>query len=259
MAHMTTRLEGHRRLIRALGYWGWLTFQASKRSPLIASLLGYRAWAKGLSGPVFYRPRESDRDVFSTIFIEREYSCLDAEDIRGLILDCGANVGYSSAYLLERFPASHVVAVEPDAENFRMLQKNLARFAGRVVCVNGGVWSKKADLVVSHGAYRDGRAWAVQVREAREDETASISAFAIADLLEIAGDDRIALLKMDIERSEIEVFRNGDMSWLDRCERIVIELHDDECERAFHEAIRGHGFRVSRCGELTVCLRSFHG
>jgi hypothetical protein len=38
----------------------------------------------------------SDLHVFRQIFVEREYGCLDdLADVR-LIIDCGANAGYSS-------------------------------------------------------------------------------------------------------------------------------------------------------------------
>ena len=70
-----------------------------------------------------YRRRTSDLYTFQQIFIEREYACLDdLEHIRSII-DCGAYVGFSSAYFLTRFPSSHVVAIEPDPKNFSVLRK----------------------------------------------------------------------------------------------------------------------------------------
>jgi hypothetical protein len=54
----------------------------------------HRLWA---------RTRSSDLHVFSQIFVEREYECLNLFD-GDLILDLGANVGYSSAYFLSRYP-----------------------------------------------------------------------------------------------------------------------------------------------------------
>src|SRR5262245_9783341 len=72
--------------------------------------------------PLFVRRGSSDLSVFDQIFIQREYACLD--DLTGvrLIIDCGANVGYSSAYLLSRHPNSRIIAVESDPENFAMLR-----------------------------------------------------------------------------------------------------------------------------------------
>jgi FkbM family methyltransferase len=256
MRHLKSRIAYHRDQLQRLGWKGWLTWQARSRSKLAEKALGYRAWTRLLSAPIAYRAGESDLDVFRQIFIEREYSCLDGEEIDGLIIDCGANVGYSSAYLLERFPRAHLLAVEPDQGNFEMLLKNVARFGDRATCVHGGVWSNRCGLVFDENPYRDGRAWAIRVREARQGETAAIEAFSIPDLMAMTQNDRVSLLKMDVERAEIQIFGSRQTEWVAACERIVIELHDEECERVFHEAIAGQGFLQSRSGELTVCLRS---
>ena len=45
---------------------------------------------------LFVRRGSSDLDVFDQIFIQNEYGCLDdLTDVR-FVIDCGANVGYSS-------------------------------------------------------------------------------------------------------------------------------------------------------------------
>jgi len=49
-----------------------------------------------------------------------------------LIIDAGANVGYSSVYFLSNFPNCRVIAIEPDGDNFASLQKNLAPMASEL-------------------------------------------------------------------------------------------------------------------------------
>src|SRR4051794_1732111 len=73
--------------------------------------------AKYANFPLYCRPNTTDHAVFRQIFVDREYRCLDEVKDAQLIIDCGANVGYSSAFFLSRFPKSHLVAVEPDPEN----------------------------------------------------------------------------------------------------------------------------------------------
>lgn len=86
-------------------------------------------------------------------------------------------------------------------------------------------------------------------------EQPDVKAVSVGQLLADSGLDRISILKMDIERSEIQVFKDSYVEWLDKCDVIVIELHDQVCEEVFHCAI-GHGtFDISRSGELTVCIR----
>jgi FkbM family methyltransferase len=193
------------------------------------------------------------------IFVDLEYSCFDSLEGGGLVIDCGANVGYSSAYFLTRFPRCEVVAIEPDPENYAMLVRNLAPYGARAKTIRGGVWSHQTSLKLVAQAYRDGSEWTRQVVECPPDEGDSLPATSIGDVLRESGRDRIFVLKMDIEGAEGVVFAKGFEPWLDRTDNLAIELHDDStfgcCSEVFHRAIAGKPFRVSRSGELTVCQR----
>ena len=136
--------ERHSRLISSLGIVGWLTFEAQIRSDRTAQRMGHRLRAKTSRYPLEYRAEESDLEVFNQIFIHREYDSIREITRGGLIVDCGANVGYSSAWFLSRFPESHVIAVEPDAGNFALLRRNLAPFGSSSgTAVQGAVWRKE--------------------------------------------------------------------------------------------------------------------
>lgn len=245
-----------RRLAAELGLFGSLALSIRKRA-------GTRGAAHPLkprhaSHPLFFRSGSSDLQVFHQIFIEREYEPLcDLRDV-GLVVDCGANVGYSSAYFLSRFPASRVVAVEPDAGNYAMLDRNLRAYGDRATLIHAGIWSENRPLKASRDPYRDGREWSFRVRPAEADEEADFRGVSIPSLLETAGSSRISLLKMDIEGAEAVVFR-GNVEWLDRVDAIAIELHDDSnfgrASEVFHAAIRDRGMHVSQSGELTICRR----
>lgn len=209
--------------------------------------------------PVAIRPHSSDIDVFQQIFVEKEYACLDNMSQVRLIIDAGANVGYSSIYFLNKFPHSHIVAVEPDSKNYAMLQRNLSKYADRVTLLNAGIWSHKTQLVVQEAPYRDGRAWTKQVRECKNGEKPEMAGIDIGSILCHSSYDRVSLLKMDIEGAEAIVFAGAHHNWLSKIDAIVIELHDDStfgaASEVFFSAIKGQGFQVSRSGELTICLR----
>ena len=208
------------------------------------------------------RARTSDRWVFRQIFLEREYSCLDDVRAPGLVVDCGANVGYSAAYFLARFPTSRVIAVEPDPANFEQLRRNVRPFGDRCIPIHAAVWSRPGDLVVRDVGYRGGGSWAMQVAESADDGT-RVRGVDIGSLLEESGHERISILKIDIEGAEAEIFSSGYERWIDRVDNLVIELHDDtsfgQCSSIFHRAIAGRGFTVSSQGELTVCKRALPG
>jgi hypothetical protein len=78
----------------------------------------------------------------------------------------------------------------------------------------------------------------------------------MATILKISGDERISILKMDIEGAERVVFQHGYERWIDRVDAIVIELHGSVAAEIFFRAIHGRGFIVSHCDELTVCRRT---
>jgi FkbM family methyltransferase len=203
------------------------------------------------------RRRSTDINVFNQIFVGREYECLDEMDNVRLVIDCGANVGFSSVYFLSRHPRCEVIAIEPDAGNFEMLQRNLAPYADRVKLIRAGVWSHTTQLVMAENEYRGGREWSRQVRLCRPDEKADFEAVDIGSLLDGSGYQWISILKIDVEGTEAVIFRENYESWMERTDTIVIELHDDSMfgkgSEVFHSAIEGRDFKISKSGELTVC------
>ncbi len=213
---------------------------------------------QGLLYPVFIRFLSSDLAVYEQVILENEYEPLYRLTDARLVIDCGANVGYSSACFLSRFPNCSVVAVEPDAENFAMLKRNLRPYARRVKLVRAGVWSRTTPLVIREVQYRDGREWTRQVRPCEANEKTDLEGVSIESLLAASGHERISLLKMDIEGAEAVVFR-GRVDWLDKVDAVAIELHDDSHfgsgSDAFYRAIAGKGFEITTSGELTICVR----
>jgi FkbM family methyltransferase len=171
------------------------------------------------------------------------------------IIDCGANVGYSAAYFLTRFPEATLTAVEPDAANCAILEANLARFTGRYRVVRSVIWSEKTGLSWDETPFLGGREWSRVVRPARAGEVPFAFATTIASLLKESQQQRISILKIDIERSELALFSANYKEWLDRVDNLTIELYE-ECASGFHKAIADQEFTVFDCDELTVCRRS---
>jgi FkbM family methyltransferase len=206
--------------------------------------------------PLYCRAGTSDLDVFGQIFVQREYRCLDDLAEANLIIDCGANVGYSSAYFLTRFPSSTVICVEPDPGNFRALQSNLEQYDGRARVLHSAVWSEKVGLVIDESRFGDGREWARTVRAIRDGEAPTISAIDIGTLIGESGHERVSILKIDIEGAEEIVFSSRHNDWIEKVDNIVIELHGERCKSVFNQAIAGRGFTLSECDDLTICKRS---
>jgi len=212
------------------------------RTPLAAHRLAVRA-------------HTSDTNVFSQVFIHREYRCLDDVVDPQLIIDCGANAGYSAAYLLTRFPSARLVAIEPHPGNFALMAENLQPYGSRCRAVRAGVWSTPGELVVCTPHGGDQQEWAVTVRQASGAEMPTVAAVDIGSILAESQQGRSSILKVDIEGSEAEVFATNTEPWIDKVDRLVIELHGERCRQVVMDAVAHIGFEVSECEELTVFRR----
>jgi FkbM family methyltransferase len=210
--------------------------------------------SKKLKFPVFARPNTSDCQVFAQILFYEEYRCLADLKTPKFIVDLGANVGYSAAYFLSRFPDCSVLAVEPDPGNFQQLCENVAPYGSRAKTLQAAAWSRSELLQLDTAFGKAGDEWGARVKPAAENSSETVPAVTIPDLLSTSGFDRISLLKVDIEGAETAIFRSGAREWLDKVDNIVIELHGDEASRAFFAAIDASRFTITTCDELTVCL-----
>jgi FkbM family methyltransferase len=214
----------------------------------------YAVHAPEASFPMSCRVGSSDVDVFRQIFVEREYQCVEDLAEPRVLIDCGANVGFATAWFLSRYPTMRAIAVEPDPTNAEMLRRNLAPFGDRATVLETGVWSRPARLRVVRGAFGDGREWATQVVECAAGEPHDLVAVDIPSLIDRMGGGPIDVLKIDIEGSERELFAAGEPAWLATVQHLVIEIHGPELEKVVERAIPADEFSRSRSGELT-CYR----
>jgi FkbM family methyltransferase len=218
--------------------------------PALKGLRSFRI--DGIQHPVAVRVGTSDYVILQQIFVEHEYGPLLPLCEPLLILDAGANVGYSSIWFLNHFPRARVIAVEPDPANFRICQRNLAAYGQRVSVLNTALWSHPTGLV----RLRTGLTMevAAMVRKAADGETPDLMAVDIPSLIELSQEPVVDLLKLDIEGAELEVFRAGTEVWLRQVKNVVIEIHGPECERTFTAAMQSFDFECIKSGELTICL-----
>jgi FkbM family methyltransferase len=192
------------------------------------------------------------------VLIDDSYACLlGVPDVK-VIVDAGANIGAASVFLLEAYPEAVLIALEPDAGSFEILQRNLAYYGARAHALRTALWDRPAALGMDRGRYLDGREWTFQVRPS-VDGDAEVESTTIPGILDAFHVHHIDILKIDIERAERTVFQESARAWLDRVRVIAIELHDAECEDAFHSAVAPFPAEVTRVGELTLWRRLTSG
>lgn len=169
----------------------------------------------------FLRKNFSDRYTFNQVFVDDQYRLSFPFEPK-TIIDGGANIGLAAAYFAHKYPAANIVAVEPSAGNFEVLQKNIAAFP-KVKGLNKGIWNKDVHLHIINKSENDN---AFMVEETTADAPDALPAISIESILRSQGWETIDILKLDIEGSEKEVFEAGYEYWLPRTKAIIIELHD---------------------------------
>lgn len=190
---------------------------------------------KGFKHPVTLRLPSSDGEVYKQVFLDKEYDCV-AESAPRVIIDAGANCGLTSVYYATKFPEAKIIAIEPEKGNFELMKENVDQYPN-VVPIRAALWSERGTVVVDDPG--EG-AWSFRARGTDGDLTGleTVDAVTVESIMDEHGIDRVCLLKMDIEGSELEVFKHAQ-GWIDRVDTVVVELHErfkPGCTRAFYDA-----------------------
>ncbi len=179
-----------------------------------------------VDAPVFLRPDSSDLPNFEQIFLGGDYNVdrlPHGRQIRDLyrsmqeplILDLGANIGLASLYFRKSWPRAKIVAIEPDADNFRMLCRN----APEARPIQAAIASERGRVTIVNP---ESASWGYQTQLAPDG---AIEAITVADILEQYPGCEPFICKIDIEGAEDELFsKNTD--WLAAFPIVVVELHD---------------------------------
>lgn len=205
----------------------------------------------GIKAPFFLREDTTDRAMFDQAFLQDDYK-INFSFEPEVIIDAGANIGFFSILMKNRFPGAKIICIEPDTENCEVLKKNLNPYKN-VEIVNAGLWNSLTKLTVLD-KYNAGYS-AMVVEEDPID--GKVDAITMDSLMKAHGLEQVDILKIDIETSEKELFSNNYEQWLPRVRMIIIELHDwlkPGCSRMFFEAInkKFSKYSYSVCGENTI-------
>ena len=207
--------------------------------------------------PLAFRPNTSDQWLLNKIFQEQEYNFKIANFEPRLILDCGANVGYSTAYFANKYPQAKIIAVEPEALNFKMLTYN-THFFDNVTCINSAIWYKEGYIKILPDM--PGNTLAFMTEDTNADDPEALKTTTIAKLLTDLDFNEIDFLKVDIEGAEREVFDDiaRPDEWLPKVKVMTIELHDRMkvgCSHSFFKAVSRHNFYMDIIGENLLFIK----
>lgn len=97
------RLLNQRAIAAKLSIRGWLSYRIQDFRLTRAAAGEEVEVSSGLAThPQICRARTSDHYVFAQVFVDLAYGSVPKGQQPDLIIDCGANVGYSAAYFLSR-------------------------------------------------------------------------------------------------------------------------------------------------------------
>lgn len=206
----------------------------------LPSLLRYARWrwrgrrtTVGLrlrNGPwILLRPNRAgnnDYGVAYEIFVHRYYACprpLAPDSVR-LIVDLGANVGFSCLYWLTQYPHAQLVALEPHPGHFAQCRSNIAAndLLSRVELTRAAAGVAPQEIAMSDA----GTSSAVLPGNA-----AGIAA-PMLDIFAMLSDRVVDILKLDIEGGEYPILGDPRFATLrPRC--VVMEWHGTAADRAW--------------------------
>lgn len=167
----------------------------------------------------------TDRIVIREIFEENVYQT-EAKDVEGgIVLDIGANVGMFSirASLLG---AKQVISYEPEEENGEIFKKNIkANGIENIDLRQFAVSSKNETIEIYKSQAASKRVEYVGETNCPKQTVKAISINDILDPLE-----EIAVLKIDCEWSEYDIFAGITEDNLRKIAYITAEFHDTDAE-----------------------------
>ncbi len=172
-----------------------------------------------------------------------------------LILDCGGNIGCAAVYFANKYPDAQIYSVEPEADNFKLLQYNTA-FYGNVHLIQSALWDKETFIRVEDRGFGT---WGFMTFETTADDVNALKTTTVGKILADSGFDEIDLLKIDIEGAEKEVFSAPDVDeWLSKVKVLTIELHDRMkrgCSYEFFKAVSKYKWFFAHRGENLIFIR----
>ena len=204
----------------------------------------------------------SDLEVFKQVFSLKEYlpvvnayndNFKNKADYYLNIIDAGSNIGLTALFFADYFSKSNIICIEPEIENFRVLEYNLDSIKnGKIVKINGAIWSSNCKIKILSD-FRDRLNWSFRVEE--NDSIGAIKAYSINQLVADNDFEFLDILKIDIEGSEKQLFTfpisNLDFLKITKC--IAIEIHDEfNCREEIYNILLEYGFDLHQEGELTI-------
>lgn len=220
------------------------------------------------------------RFLYHDIF-EKEIYCRHGVSLDGVetVFDVGANIGMFTLFVGTRCPQAQVYAFEPAPPLFEILRENVGRFGVRAELFHCGVAAAAGTAELTFYPNSSGMSSFHADRKEEEEALRNLMANELREgepgmeeLMEHADDllaerlrsctfecalrplsevireravERIDLLKVDVQKSELDVVRGVDEEHWPRIRQVVLELHNTDNQYSWlHGFLTERGFQV---------------
>lgn len=219
----------------------YIKLKAKKLEEIKVNILQY---------PFKMRNNPYDYATFEEVILQQTYN-IPLNFLPKNIIDGGGNIGLTACYFATKYPGANIVSIEPDDDNFNVLNDNIKHYSN-ISAIKAGIWNKSAHLKITNTTAGNN---AFTIEETNTPGTNTLEALSITAIMEKMKWNYIDILKLDIEGSEKEVFSAGFENWMPKTKVIIIELHDamkPGCSRAVFAVVNKYNFSFNIKGENII-------
>jgi FkbM family methyltransferase len=233
--HPIKKLKLSMRAISKIENWGdyFLDYLGLKRGEIIYKIDGMK---------VKIRAGTIDKSIFTEVILGELYypKWLELED-SPVVIDVGSHIGTFSLFISNKNNAI-VYAIEPNKDNFKMLQEQIELNKLKIIPFNLALSDKKGEMKLYSGRHSArGSILREEGSEFQRIETVTLEEFFNMNKIK-----KCDLMKMDIEGGEYLVLYSTPKRIFEKIKRIFLELHSIEGENKgkMIEFLKQMGFKL---------------
>jgi len=166
-----------------------------KRKMVCENVFGYK---------IHFFEYETFAILFEELYLPDAYH-FSASSKEPLILDCGSNIGLTILYFKKIYPQCKIIGFEADVRTFKLLEKNIkVNNLENVTLINRALYDTKGTVPFYVSVAEPGLVQSIRPESLAHSEETRVE----TELLSEHINERVDMLKMDIEGAEQQVMNN---------------------------------------------------